>query len=179
MESPKHVSRLVAALFLVAVVCLAAYAQTSAKSVLTREQAKAMGDRFLEARSTRNFALLDEVYAPNVVLHACELPADVVGLDSVKAYYGRTHAAFPDFKLTLDKMLLDGDYIIWFCTVSGTNTGPLPLAGMPPTGRCVRFSCIAVDRVENGKWVEEWSYFNHLPVLMQLGFILTPPLPPK
>ncbi len=61
-------------------------------------------------------------------------------------------------------------------TITATHTGLLH--GIPPTGKSVRFSGMAIDRVVKGKIVEEWVYFNMLDLLQQLGFSLTPPSAP-
>jgi len=172
-----QISMPAAIVFFIATAGLPAYGQTSAGTVLTSEQAKAIGDRYLEARHTRNLALLDDVYAPDVVVHYCDLPENLVGLDALKAYYTRNQTALPDLKMSLEKTLLSGDYIIWFWTVTGTNTGPL--GDLPPSGKSVRFSGVAVDRVSDGKIVEEWAYFNPLDLFAALGFTLTPPSPTK
>lgn len=170
-----RVGLLAGIVFSVATISLTAYGQTSAVSPLTSQLAKALCDRYLEARNTPNLALLDEVYATDVVAH--EIAKDIAGLDALKTYYTRSHTAFPDLKLSLDRMVLADNDIIWFWTFAGTNTGPLD--EMPPTGKSVRFSGVAVDRVVNGKFAEERIYFNLLDLMTQLGFTLMPPSPPK
>ena len=71
-------------------------------------------------------------------------------------------------------MLISRNHIVFRGTIEGTHTGDL--RGMPPTGRHVTFACVAIDRVEGGKIVEEWVYFNVLDLLTQLG--VSPPPPP-
>ena len=146
---------------------------TFAQEVLTREQARAMGDIFLEARNTPNMDLLDKIYAPDAVFHYSDMPEDIVGLEALKANYRQRQASFPDFNMSLDKMMIDGDHIIWMWSVSGTNTAPL--GELPATGKSMSFSGTAIDRIEDGKIAEEWAYFNQLDLLKQLGFTIIPP----
>jgi len=71
---------------------------------------------------------------------------------------------------------VSGDSMIVRWTITATHAGNL--RGLPPTGKPLRFSGIAIDRVANGKIVEEWVYFNVLDLMQQLGFTLVPPAPP-
>jgi steroid delta-isomerase-like uncharacterized protein len=148
---------------------------------ITEEEAKAMGDVYANARNEVNLALLDEIYAPDVVVHDCSSPEDIIGLEALKEYYSYTHKAMPDLHATIDEIIVKGDKIIWVWTFTATHTGPFhtPLGDIPPTGNKVHFSGVAIDRVDQGKMVEEWVYFNVLDVLMQLGFTLNPPQPPE
>ena len=102
-----------------------------------------------------------------------------MGLDALKEYYSHTHKAFPDLHATLDETIVKDDKIIWVWTFTGTNTGMFhtPLGDIPATGKKVQFSGVAIDRLTEGKIVEEWVYFNVLNVLMQLGFTVIPPQP--
>ena len=144
---------------------------------ITEEEAKDIGDTYAKARNEVNLALLDEIYAPDVVVHDCSSPEDIIGLEALKEYYSYTHKAFPDLHATLDETIVKGDKIIWVWTFAATNTGSFhtPLGDIPPTGNKVQFSGVAIDRVDEGKIVEEWVYFNGLQVLQQLGFTIIPP----
>ena len=153
--------------------CLAVSCQQPVEEAITEEEAKALGDRYIKARNEVNLALLDEIMDPEIVVHDAGYPEDIVGLEALKNYYTGNHKAFPDFYATIDEMIVKGDKIVWLWTITGTNTGPL--GDLPPTGRKVRFSGVAIDSVVNGKVVEEWVFFNVLDVYQQLGFTLTPP----
>jgi steroid delta-isomerase-like uncharacterized protein len=148
---------------------------------ITEEEAKAIHDLYVEARNTVNLDLLNEIYAEDVVVHDSGYPEELVGLDALKEYYSNNHKAFPDLHIIFDEMIVKGDRIIILWTFSGTNTGPLhtPLGAMPATGRKVQFSGVAIDRVDEGKIVEDWVYWNVLDILQQLGFTLNPPQLPK
>ena len=148
---------------------------------ITEEEAMVIGDTYLKARSEVNLDLLDEIYASDVVIHDCSQPEDMVGLNALKSQYSYSHRALPNFQMTLDEMIVKGDRIVWIWTVTGTNTGPFhtPFGDLPPTGKKVKFTGVAIDRMVGGKIVEEWIYFNVLELLQQLGFTLAPPQPPE
>jgi len=159
--------------------CFTFGCQQKVEEGITEEEAKAIGDIYLKARNEINLALLDEIYAEDVVVHDCSSPEDIIGLDALKKYYSYTHKALPDLYATIDETIVKGDKIVWVWTFTATNTGPFhtPLGDIPATGKKVQFSGVAIDRVDEGKLVEEWVYFNVLQVLQQLGFTLIPPQP--
>jgi predicted ester cyclase len=53
----------------------------------------------------------------------------------------------------------------------------MPTGELPPTGKEVRITGLGIDRVQNGKIVEELVVYNVLDMMLQLGFTLTPPQP--
>ncbi len=85
----------------------------------------------------------------------------------MKAFYRESHAGFPDFTVRIDETLTAGDRVIFLWTIEGTQTGDL--RGLPATGLTVSVSGVAMDRLEEGRIVEEWVWFNVLDLLQQLG----------
>ncbi len=43
--------------------------------------------------------------------------------------------------------------------------------GIPPTGKYMKMTLIFIDRIVNGKGVEQWSNGDDLGMLQQLGVI--------
>ena len=147
--------------------------QQPVEEAITEEEAKAIEDLYVQARNEVNLELLDKIMEPEIVVHDDGYPEDIVGLEALKNYYAGNHKAFPDLHATIDEMIVKGDKMVVLWTITGTNTGPL--GELLPTGKKVRFSGVAIDRVVNGKVVEEWVFWNVLDILQQLGFTLTPP----
>jgi len=160
--------------------CFALGCQQQVEEGITEEEAKAITDRVLEIWNTGNLALVDEVYALEVVAHSSSSPEDMVGPEGIKGWVKNTRTAFPDFNMTFDEIIVKGDIIVTRWKSTGTNTGifHLPSGDLPPTGKKIKVSGIAINRVENGKAVDELVVFNLLDMLQQLGFTLTPPAPP-
>jgi len=140
---------------------------------VTEERAQAIASQYLEARNTANLDLLDDIYAPEVVVHDCSAPEDIRGLEALKSFYEASHAGFPDFQAHIGDVLVVGNQIVYKWTIEATHAGTL--RGIPPTGKQVSFSGVAIDRLEGDRVVEEWVYFNVLDLLQQLGFSLVPP----
>jgi steroid delta-isomerase-like uncharacterized protein len=157
--------------------CLIFSCQRQGVKGITEEQARAIVDIYLQARNEANLDLLDKIYHPDVLVHDCSAPQDIVGLEALKNYYSNTHTAFSDFDASFGQMIVKADKIVWVWTFKATNTGSFhtPLGDLPPTGKRVEFSGVAIDRIVNEKIVEEWVYFNVLDLLQQVGFTITPP----
>ena len=151
------------------------------QTLITEEQAKAIGEWFLKARNEADLSLLDKIVSPDVIVHDPSRPEGITGLSALKDQCGATHAAVPDVKFSLDDMYIKGDKIVWIFTMSGTITGAFrtPLGEVPPTGKSFRLSGVAIDRLVEGKIAEEWVYYNALDILQPLGFTLAPPKPPR
>ena len=77
------------------------------------------------------------------------------------------HAAFPDLKLELLEQIRTDDRVITRCALEGTHTGPFNT--YPPTGRAVRFPCVAIDTIERGRIVESWLHIDLWSMARQLG----------
>lgn len=146
---------------------------TSATLALTAEQAERILAVYLEARNRPDLELLDEIYHPAVVVHDCSEPEDIRGLAALKTYYRGSHEGLPDLRMELSGSFFGGDRMAVRFTVTGTHTGSL--RGLPPTGKPVHFSGVAIDHVVDGKIVEEWVDYNPLVVLQQLGLAPPPP----
>ena len=140
--------------------------------VITEDEAMVIGDRYEQARNEVNLDILNEIYHPDVVVHDCSQPEDILGLDALKNQYTVSHTALPDLRITIDEMIVKGDKIVWIWTFSGTNTGSF--GELPATGKKIQFAGVAIDRIVDGKIAEEWVYFNLLDLYQQLGFKVVP-----
>ncbi|HEX6513381.1 MAG TPA: ester cyclase [Chloroflexota bacterium] len=99
-----------------------------------------------------------------------------MGLETREQFLARITAfrkAFPDFHMTVDDMLADGDRVITRWTGRGTHQGSF--RGIAPTGRGVTVTGIAIDRLANSRRVEGWAQLDNLGLLQQLGATIQPP----
>jgi predicted ester cyclase len=134
---------------------------------------KAIARYFLEeAFSTGNLAPADEWIAPNWVNHDPGTPELPPGPEGFKLLVSGYRAAFPDLKVTLDDVIVEGDKVAGRWTASGANTGPL--MGMPPTGKQATISGISILTFAGGQVAEQRTNWDTLGMLQQLGVIPTP-----
>jgi steroid delta-isomerase-like uncharacterized protein len=73
-------------------------------------------------------------------------------------------------------LVASGDRVVARWIGRGTHIGELN--GMPPTGRKVEVDAISIHRMENGKIAENWTVWDTLGFLRQLGVIPEPAAAP-
>ena len=96
-------------------------------------------------------------------------------MEGVKQAFAYFLAATPDGYHILEDMIGEEDSIVTRLTGYGTQTGEL--FGIPPSGKEIRATSIAIYRVANGKIVEHWGEADNLGVMQQLGVVPTPEAP--
>ena len=79
------------------------------------------------------------------------------------------HQAFPDVAIVPKKLIAEGDLVVVYWIARGTNTGAGN--GLPATGKKVEQSGITIWRIVDGKIKEEWSAFDQLSMMKQLGLL--------
>jgi steroid delta-isomerase-like uncharacterized protein len=139
------------------------------------DENKAMVRRVEELWNTGNLAAADEIFAIDFVNHDPSSP-DVRDLVSYKEFITRVLNAFPDFHVTVDDILADGEKVATRWTATGTHQGEL--MGIPPTGKQATWSGMTIYRIVGGKIVEAWWTKDMYSLLMQLG-VIPPPEPVK
>ena len=147
--------------------------------VVTEPQARKLIDGYLAFRNEGDRTSADAVIHPECSINYPNVPGYIKGLDAFKEYNRVTRIAFPDFKMSVYDFFVEGDRIVSFWSLSGTNSGPLasPIGELPPTNKKVRVAGVAVSRVADGKIVEDVAYFDTADMLKQLGFQIVPPAP--
>jgi steroid delta-isomerase-like uncharacterized protein len=127
---------------------------------------------FQEIWNAGNFAFMYETFAPDALLHSPVQPEPLRGLETIKTLAAKLRTAFPDFRLTIEELMGEGDFVLVRYTMRGTQEGDY--FGIPPTGRRVTSHEIEMFRIPDGKIAEMWLEFNVMSVLHQLGVM--PPL---
>ena len=78
-------------------------------------------------------------------------------------------AAFPDLAVRVDRIIAEGDLVAVHWSSTGTNS--VALGMFPGNGRRVTIDGMSFFRFENGRIVEEWSAYDNLTMLQQLGLM--------
>lgn len=137
------------------------------------EENKAITRRFLEEIFTGgNLELVDELFAPDFILHDSSVPQEVRGVEALKQYITMYRAAYPDTHFTVEDQIAEGNEVVTRWTGQGTHQGEL--MGIPPTGNQVTVTGIEVDRVSGGKIEESWVSYDALGMMQQLGIVPSP-----
>ncbi len=122
-----------------------------------------------EAWNQGNLAVIDELYSPAIVSHDPASLPDEQGLEGRKRAALRYRKALPDIHFALSDFTATGELVYYHWQATATHTGELN--GIPATGKKITVTGTATDRIVNGKIVEEWSHWDTLGMLQQLGVI--------
>jgi predicted ester cyclase len=116
-----------------------------------------------------NLAVVDELVSQGSHEHQRGARDGVEGTKDTIKYL---RSAFPDFKITIDEVVVSGDKVWARQRGGGTNLGSF--AGHPPTGIKAFTDVIDLVRIEDGKIVEHWGVPDQLGMMLQLGLIPQP-----
>ena len=136
----------------------------------TDTELQSLRDGATDLWSGGNIELVSTLYSDDCVRHNADV-GDSNGPEEVKEFVKWVYNAYSDFKVTFgDPMKFeDGFAVLW--TATGTNDGPLN-ENMPATGKKVEFNGVGIVKIEGGKYVEEWVYYNQLYIYNQMGYEL-------
>ncbi len=122
--------------------------------------------QFEELINRKNLAIIDSDMATDFVDH--EAPPHLPpGLAGVRAWISGLYETCPDFHVTIEDILAEGDRVVVRNTWRGTHTGPL--MGIPPTGKPFVLKGIVIWRIANGKICERWATLDQWGLRQQLG----------
>jgi predicted ester cyclase len=133
------------------------------QTMTSSEKNKATVRACFENASQGNLDALDEIVAPDYVLH----PEEVRGVDGLKGVVDGYRNALSGLRVRIDQQFTEGDYVATRFTIRGTHDGEL--MGAPPTGKDVAFTGITISRCESGRIVEEWEITDAVGLLGQIG----------
>ena len=134
------------------------------------EENKEKVRRFLEeAFNEGNLDVADELFTSDYVLHDPSLPEEMRGPEGVKGYVQMYRSAFPDTNITVEDQIAEGERVVTRWTGRGTHQGEL--MGIPPSGNQVELSGITISRFEGGKIAEDWTNYDTLGMMQQIGAI--------
>ncbi len=157
----------IAVLFLIS--CLGVASLPAAASSLQSKN-KAVARRvFDEIFNQGKFQVADEIYAKDFVNHGVHRD---IGLKEDQDAARGWKLAFPDLKMTVLKEIAEGDLVTLLWTGTGINTGEGN--GLPATGKKMQARGITIWRIVNGKITEEWSAFDRLKIMKDLGLLPEP-----
>jgi len=89
------------------------------------------------------------------------------GKAGVGALFQSMFDAFPDFEMTAEDTIVEGDRVVIRVTARGTHQGEF--MGIPPTGKRIEVPLIDISRIRDGKIVEHWGVMDSGVMMQQLG----------
>ena len=122
---------------------------------------------FEEFCNQRRGDVADELIADDYVSHGPQAPP-AEGPDGVRDRVGLYQDAV-DGHWDVEEIFSDGDRVIARWTGTGTHRGEL--MGVEPTGLPISVDAISIFRISNGKIAEEWTVWDALGLLQQVGAV--------
>jgi predicted ester cyclase len=138
------------------------------------EDNKALVRRYFED-APNDPDVCDEIFAPSFRFHTLQhasITPQVVDSNpqSEKAAYEWLQSVWsPEWRMTIDEMMGEGDRVMVRWTFQGTHQGEF--SGLPPTYRPVTYAGINIFRIAEGKIAEVWDIFDRLWLWQQLGVL--------
>lgn len=120
-----------------------------------------------------DIAVATECFAEKYVNHIPGQSEPQRGISAWEEFFRSLRAAFPDLTTTLEHLVGQGDMVAVRHVWRGTHEGYYQ--SIPPTRRAVTFTGADIYRIVDGKIVEEWSEFDELGLLRQLGAVVAMP----
>jgi steroid delta-isomerase-like uncharacterized protein len=136
------------------------------------EENKAIARREVEMFSTGDFSIADEIYSEDYVAYDPTKPEPIRGIEGAKEEVAGYRAAFSDLTLTIEQQVAEGEYVVTRWTARGTHDGDL--AGIAPTGVSSATGGISITRIVDGKIVEDYTEWDALGLMTQLGAVPAP-----
>ena len=129
--------------------------------------------RLHEAWNDRNFDEIAEATATDGTITIVGSGDTFEGPEGSRAYNQMWADGFPDGKLTVDRVLDAGDYVVVEFTGTGTHTGTLAtgMGDIPATGRSLTLQLCDVMEFKDGKVQSQKSYFDTGSMMAQLGLL--------
>ena len=115
--------------------------------------------------------LVEEFFTEDYVQHITGQPT-TTGTEAVRAAIVMSRNSYPDFRLSIDDFVAEGDRVAARWSWSGTHEGDF--SGIPPTGKKVSQSGTTFYRLEKGRIAEVWFLGDMMGLMQQLGVVPTP-----
>jgi steroid delta-isomerase-like uncharacterized protein len=132
------------------------------------EENKAIVLRFFEEAFNRgNLAVIDELIAPHLAYHSPD--GDIRGLEGTYQLVTGMRTAVPDFHVTVEEVIAEGEKVVIRYADRGTHQGEG--IGVPPTGKHATWVGVDIFRIADGKIIEGWGVYDSLGLMQQLGVI--------
>jgi steroid delta-isomerase-like uncharacterized protein len=139
----------------------------AAKTQSVQEKNKALTKSFYDnVFNKHNINAMDPLIDVNLVDHD---PSSMGGggLAGLKKDFTAFFKAFPDLHVTPKFMVAEGDKVVIYYNMTGTNKGAF--MGQPASGKKINIDGIDIVRIANGKAVEHWAFGDSMAMMQQMS----------
>jgi predicted ester cyclase len=138
---------------------------------MSTEQNKAVVCRFFDTFNQHNIPV-EELSADNYVLEFPGGSGRRYGPQGLRQATNDLLTSFPDLLFTLEEVIGEGDQVVVYWSMKGTQHGPL--GPIPGTGKPVTLTGTSIFRLVNGKIVSDRVRADMLGLLQQIGAMPAP-----
>ena len=121
---------------------------------LNKEHKQMMIELFEQVWGKGDIEAADKFYAPGDTLQG------------IKQFGRKLYASFPDWQVTINDMVAEGDKIVVYWTGRGTHQGEWQ--GVAPTGRYISVSGMDIEYLSGGRIVNEEGIVDMMEMMGQL-----------
>lgn len=124
--------------------------------------------RFWEVAHGKDLSKFPEVVTEDYIEH--QDFGQGPGYEGLMQRFRWVYEAFPDFNVTVNDMIAEGDKVMCFYTDRGTFKGPW--LGLQPTGNKFAMDGIHIFRLRDGRICEHWAVVDVMSLYAQMGVLL-------
>jgi steroid delta-isomerase-like uncharacterized protein len=119
----------------------------------------------------KNLDAMESFFTDDHIDHMAP-PGQAPGIAGLRQTFAMFFEAFPDWQISIDDMIAEGDKLVVRISYTATHRGPF--FGIPATGRQIRSGGTHTLRYVGNKIAEHWGHSDDLGMMQQLGVIQMP-----
>ena len=127
---------------------------------------------FEDAWNRGQLETLDTIVAGDCRFHDPVFPSMASGADSLRKHIRMYRNAFPDLNYAIDDIIAERNEVVVHWTMHGTHRQSF--LSMAPTNRTASISGTTINRIVDKRIAEQWSDWNLLSLMEQLGLASAP-----
>lgn len=144
----------------------------SVGAAMTRDETTRFYERWHQAWAAQDVLALANLYAQDCKVMS-PMFGRMQGRAAVAESFKRLFKTFPDWKLKMERPIIDGDRA---CIVFSTPaTHSAEFMGLPATGRKAQVSGVLVQKLDDGQIEEELRLYDFTALLVQVGVLRAKP----
>lgn len=113
--------------------------------------------------------VLKEVHTPYCVLEDPNFPIEGKGPDAIVSFAKAIRTAFPDVNFKIEDQVAEGDKVVNFMRITGTQEGEF--LGVPPTHKKATVTCFVLMRFEGSKVAHVINLWDALGFMRSAGVL--------
>ena len=139
---------------------------------MTREESERFFDRWQQVWSAQDPTALADLYAEACTVRS-PMFGQLRGRAAVAESFRKLFTAFPDWKLKVEQLIIDGARVAIVFSTNATHSADF--MGLPATGRTAQVSGVLVQRLGESTIEEELRLYDFTALLLQVGVLRAKP----